>query len=115
MLRNHVSTHRHLSLDALEDALLRPCCTGTQLTQPDTATQARLRGCERINSKSQIQDSEWVLSPIHQRLRILESGIRNLESDSFTSSEPGARSRSTRSPATAYNPGSTRKLAPERL
>src|SRR5262249_21805730 len=56
----------------------------------DRTEKEHLRGCESIHSQFHIQDSEWMLSPTNQRPGILESRIRNLKSDSFTSSEPAA-------------------------
>src|SRR5581483_10645158 len=65
----------------------RPAAGAGALRIPVATIATVLRGCEGIDSESQIPDSEWMLSLINQSLRILESGIRHLESDSFTNPE----------------------------
>ena len=52
----------------------------------DRRSPIRLRGCERIDSRQRIPNCEWILSLTYQWLMNLQFGIRDLQSDFFTSS-----------------------------
>jgi hypothetical protein len=54
-----------------------------------------LKPCEKIDSKSQIPDSRWMQVSAKQGLALIEYGILDIRSDSFTNSEAARTSASS--------------------